>query len=449
MIFGYRGGIRPVRRKDRTRRKSLCDLDVMPQELVIFLKQSTGAPAQPIVQVGQVVLEGEVIAQAAADGVAVHASLGGTIAAIEGRADGVGRMQEAIVIAVDAQSEVTPPVAVDWQTVPPDEMISLCRQLGLIEMVGAPQPMADKILDGRGKVDTLIINGTETEPYLTATHRLGLERGRELIAGSRLLTRVLGVQTTIFASTGDQIIAVERLERDLRRGAKETAVGRAMNVKAIPSRYPLYHDKLIILAATGREVPPEQPTIQSGCQVFSMAAVCALGRAFIKGTPNTRVPVTVSGLAVVRPRNLWAPVGTSFHTLLENCNGVAEEPAITLVGGLIRGEKVNTLQAPVEKTTTGLLCLVAAELPRLHKQETCIQCGSCISVCPMGLCPIFILRGVVGGQREKLKALHPQDCISCGACASVCPSHIPLERMMRQAAELVARHGEGETHEKL
>ncbi len=436
MIFRNRGGIQPARRKERTRKKSLADLDVQPRELILFLQQSTGAPANPLVTVHQRVAEGECIAQAVGDGVAVHASLAGVVSAIEPRADWSGKDRPAIVISVEGDS-VAPSLSLDWQTISPDEMIDLSRQLGLVEMSGEPRALAEKILDGRGRVDTLIINGTESEPYLTATHRLGLERGRELLLGGHLLARIIGVDTTIFATTGDQIQVVERLERDLRRGAQAIAVGRAMRVKTLAYRYPLYDDKQIIYAVTGREVPPEQGAVAAGCQVFSLATVCALGRAFLKGQPQTRVPLTVSGQAVVRPRNLWVPVGATLHNLLENCSGVEEEPAMTLVGGLCHGKKVNRLHAPVEKNTEGLLCLKASELPRQQNQQTCIQCGSCIGACPMGLCPIFILRGVVGGQLEKLELLHPQDCIQCGACSAVCPSHIPLVRMMNQATDMV------------
>ncbi len=447
MLFGYRGGIRPVSRKDRTRRKTLCDLDIMPQELTLFLQQSTGAPAQPLVVPHQRVKEGECIAEAMDGGVSVHASLAGEVVAIEDRPDARGKLRPAIVLQV-TEGEKVPPVQLDWDNITPDEMIGLCDTFGLVEMVGEPVPMSEKILDARGKVETIIINGTEGEPYLTATHRLGLERGRDLIAGGRLLARIIGVRDVIFATTGDQLTVIERLERDLRR--KEVVggdIGRAMEIRTIPSRYPLYDDKQIILATLKREVPPEATAVEAGCQVFSLAAVCALGRAFIKGEPVTRVTVTVSGLAVARPRNLWAPVGVSLHNLLENCNGITEEPAITLLGGLIRGQRVTKLKAPVEKHVTGLLCLLEGELPKLNRQDTCLQCGSCIEVCPMRLCPVFIFRATVGGQVEKLETLHPQDCIGCAACASVCPSHIPLNRMMAEAKHIITARLEERSHE--
>ncbi len=437
MIFGYRGGIRPINRKNRTKRKPLAELEVAPKSVTLFLKQSTEAAAEPVVTLHQKVREGECIASAQGDGVPVFASVAGRVTAIELQPDLRGRMRPAIVLEVIPEGGVVPPVVVDWQGITPMEIIHMIQQFGLVEQVGDPVPLHMKVMEGRGKAEMLIINGTECQPYMTATHRLGLERGRDLVAGAQLLARILGVNSTVFAITGDQITAIERLERDLRRGLEAANVGKEMRVKALPSRYPLYHDNQIVRAVTGREIPPGGAAVDVGCQVFSLAATCALGRAFIKGQPVTRTALTVSGFAVVRPRNLWAPLGVSFHNLLENCGGVEEEPALAVMGGLLTGERVTRLRAPVEQNTRGLLCLLPEELPIQRKQETCLQCGRCIGVCPMGLCPVFVNRAIQRGNMEKLAALHPQDCISCGACASVCPSQISLLGIMKQGIELV------------
>lgn len=438
MILNHRGGIRLKHRKDRTRRKSLAELDTLPKEIILFLRQSTGEEATPVVRVHQSVQAEELVAQSQGEGTPVYASLSGTVVAIEPRPDFSGTLHPAIVIQVDSSSTTSiPSLSLDWETISPDEMIRQTRDFGLVEQVGDPVPLHTKILDARGKVDTLIINGTECQPYLTATHRLGLERGRDLIAGGQLLARILGVRSTIFAITGDQIISIERLERDLRRSLQSAQVGREMRVKTLSTRYPLYHDNQIVLAVTGREIPPAQTSVEVGCQVFSLGAVCALGRAFLSGRPLTHTAVTVSGLAVSQPRNLWVPLGTSLHTLLENCDGVQEEPVLTLVGGLLMGQTVAQLHAPVESSTQGLLCLLPSELPPQRKQHSCLQCGSCIEVCPMRLTPVFVGRAVTKKQLDKLVSLHPQDCIQCGACASVCPSHIPLMNTMQKAVAMM------------
>lgn len=439
MIFGHRGGIWPQKRKNRTARKPLAELDVMPEELVFYLDGSTEAPAKAVVRLHQKVREEELIAEAQGEGVPIYASLAGRVTAIEERRDGQGKVRPAIVLGVEPEGGVMPSVEIDWTEATPPELIQRVGDFGLVEQVGDPVPLYGKILQGRGRVDTLIVNGTECQPYLTATYRLGMERGRDLIAGGQILARLLGVNQTVFAITGDALNSVERLERDLRRSIVQAEAGKSLKVRALPAKYPLYHDKQIVREVLGVEIPPDCSAVDVGCQVFSLAAVCALGRAFVKGRPVTRTAVTVAGYGVVRPRNLWVPLGTSLHTLLQNCEGVSQEPAMTLLGGLFTGNKVNSLQGSVEQNAQGILCLIKEELPPLRRQQSCLQCGRCVGVCPMGLCPVFVARAMLKGNLEKLEGLHPQDCINCGACASVCPSHIPLVRMMKSATDYVLR----------
>ncbi len=444
MLFTHRGGICPHNRKNRTRRKPLAELETQPQQLVLFLDQSTEAAAVPVVEVGQVVRRGQRIAREQGDGVPVFASLPGRVSAIEERPDGGGKMRLAIVLEVEEERGTVPATEVDWDSVSGMELVEQTRQFGLVEQVGDPVPLHCKIMDGRGRLGTLIVNGTECQPYLTSTYRLGLERGRELIVGGRLLARMLGASHTIFAITGDQITSIERLERDLRRTIRDAEIGREMAVKTLPIRYPLYHDNQIVRAVMKREIPHDKTAVDLGCQVYSLAVVCALGRAFLTGMPVTHTAVTVTGLAVTRPRNLWVPLGASFHNLLENCDGVTEKPALTLSGGLLTGKRVVRLYAPVEQGIQGLICMEGRELPVQRRQQTCIQCGRCIGVCPMGLCPVFVARGVNRRSVDKLLKLYPQDCIQCGACAAVCPSQIPLLSVMRQAGELVRGKEEAE-----
>ena len=221
---------------------------------------------------------------------------------------------------------------------------------------------------------------------------------------------------------------MEALERRISR--KRSRV----ELKTIRTRYPMGAEKQIVQSVTRREVPPGGRAEDVRCVVFNVSAAFAVGEALNKGLPLTHRAVTVTGGAVARPRNLWVPLGTPLKELVSSAGGFREEPGLILVGGPMTGVTQKSLEAPVLPNTNGLLCLAPWEQPREQAPTVCIRCGQCVSVCPMHLSPIFVVRALKENAAERLRSLHPQDCMDCGCCTYICPAHIPLADLVRQAA---------------
>ena len=299
---------------------------------------------------------------------------------------------------------------------------------GIVDMGSDPLPAQVKILRARGRVDTLIVNAAECEPYITADLRLLQERGEPILKGTRALAKVLGVDRVVLAAESDMLTAVEALERRISR--KRSRV----ELKTIRTRYPMGAEKQIVQSVTRREVPPGGRAEDVRCVVFNVSAAFAVGEALNKGPPLTHRAVTVTGGAVARPRNLWVPLGTPLKELVSSAGGFREEPGLILVGGPMTGVTQKSLEAPVLPNTNGLLCLAPWEQPREQAPTVCIRCGQCVSVCPMHLSPIFVVRALKENAAERLHSLHPQDCMDCGCCTYICPAHIPLADLVRQAA---------------
>lgn len=429
------GGIHPAARKEYTRRKPLVKPERAPARVSIPLDMSNGAPAIPVVRVGEYVKRGQLIARADGENSAhVHSGVSGTVEAIQERPFPWGGSAPAIVIANDGLdtpcSDPMPALSLDEIT--QEEIIARIQDAGITDMGVSAAPAHWKILRARGRADTLIVNAAESDPYVTADHRLLLERGSSILLGTRALARALGAEHAVIAVQGDKLNAVEPLEQRIARKNYK------VRLRTVPSRYPLGGKRQIVQTVTGREIPPGGDALDVRCVVFNVAVAYAVGEAIAKGRPLTHRAITVSGGAVIRPRNLWVPIGTPLKDLVAAAEGFREEPALMLVGGPMSGVELSDLTAPVLKNTNSLLCLAGWELPKPQPATTCIRCGHCLSVCPMHLAPIFISRALRQNDMRQLRRLHPQDCIECGCCSYICPSHIPLVDAVRQGRKTLA-----------
>lgn len=428
------GGIHPAARKENTRRKPLMLLEAAPERVFLPLDMSSGAPAVPTVQVGQHVSVGQLIARADGDESAhIHASVSGRVEDIRPCPFPWGGEVPAVIIANDGRStpctDVMEPLELD--SISQEDIMARIQLAGVTDMGRDASPAHWKILWARGRADTLIVNAAESDPYITADHRLLLEHGSQILLGTRALARALGVEHSVIAVEGDKLNAVESLER--RMGRKTDRV----EVRTMPSRYPLGGEKQIVQAVTGREVPPGGSALDVRCTVFNVAAAFAVGEAIAKGHPLTHRAVTISGGAVVRPRNLWVPIGTPLSDLIPAAGGFREQPELMLLGGPMSGIALRNLNAPVIKNTNSLLCLAGWERPIPQAPTTCVRCGQCVSSCPMHLAPIFVHRALRANDLKQLRRLHPMDCMECGCCSYICPSHIHLVSDMRAACKLL------------
>jgi len=424
------GGIHPAARKEITRRKPLMLLDIAPARVSIPLNMCSGTPAVPTVRVGEAVRVGQRIA--AADGehsANVYSSISGMVEAIQERPFPWGGSAPAIVISNDGRNSPCehplPPLELDQ--ISQEEILERIQTAGITDMGRDCSPAHWKILKARGRADTLIVNAAESDPYVTADHRLLLERGSAILLGAQALARVLGVERCVIAVEGDKLNAVEALER--RMGRKSGRV----ELKILPSRYPLGHEKQIVQAITGREIPPGGDALDVRCVVFNVAAAFAAAQAISQGKPLTHRAVTISGHAVVRPRNLWVPIGTPLKDLVTAADGFREQPELMLLGGPMSGIVLPDLTAPVVANTNSLLCLAGWERPVPQPPTTCIRCGKCVEVCPMHLSPVLIRIALRDGNLSRLHRMHPGDCMECGCCSYICPSNIPLVEVVRSA----------------
>lgn len=440
MRLKYLGGVYPTTFKENTRRKPIVPLEPAPKQVIIPLVMCTDGGAVPVVKVGDKVTVGQVIAQPEERGVYVHASVSGTVSDIGTYPHPWGGTGEAIVIDNDFQDTPCPnlPEPMDWSKMNREEVIRRIIEAGITSMGGGASATHLRLKRAVGKVDTLIVNAAESEPYLTSDYRLLLEKGDQILEGTQMLARFLRAKRAVLVVSGDKLNAVEFLERRIKKRDPS-----AVELVTLRTRYPMGMERLLVRMVTGREVPPGQTALDLNCAVFNVATVYTTRLALLKGQPVTHRTVTVSGGAVARPRNLWVPIGTPLKCLLEAAGGLREESPCMLTNGPMSGTIQETLEAPVVKNTKGLVCLSQQEHEPVTQPETvCVRCGHCVSVCPMNLNPAFVYRAVRMGEVERLKGLHLADCLDCGCCSYICPSHIPLLELVRQAKTIPTQGGE-------
>lgn len=438
MKHSFFGGVHPVSHKESTRRKPIAQLDAQPDQVFLPLVMSTQGSAEPLVRPGDRVCVGQPLTRVKDAGVPVHASVSGRVTALEDHPSPSGGTVPTLIIENDGQNtpwtHTPPPLSPEQVTLA--ELLERTQSAGIVGMGGGAYPTAAKLKQAAGKIDTLIVNAAECEPYVTADHRLLLERSDHILQVTQVIARCLGAKRAVVVTEGDKLNAVEAVERRLRkRGAKT-------ELCTVSTRYPLGAEKQIVQTVTGREAPAGGRALDVKCLVLNVATVFAIQDALFRGRALTHRTVTVTGGAVARPRNLWVPIGTPLRCLLESSGGLRETPELILTGGPMMGMPQTSLDAPVIKNTNALVCLAQWERRRQMPESVCIRCGKCVAACPMHLSPVFIGRAVREGQHHKLPSLHPQDCIQCGCCSYICPAGVPLIELVRQGRDLLKEGGD-------
>lgn len=396
----------------------------LPDVVYIPVKQHIGAPAKIEAKVGDKVKVGSLLAQA--DGIIsanVFSSVSGEVKKIEEINDGKGWLVTVITIkregdefepSMDLSDDLVTEISEDKEA-----LRQAVRGAGIVGMGGAGFPTAVKTSIPEGKkADTLIINGIECEPYLTADSRLMEEKAEQIVIGVRILNKILGIQNAIIAIDENKPRAIEKLTQITKR-----YVG--VNVQACKSIYPQGGEKQLINTITKREVPSGMLPIDVGCVVQNVATVYAIYEAVQKHIPLFRRVLTVSGNISENPRNYLVRVGTPISFVLEQNNVDLSKVGKVIVGGPMMGQTIAALDAPVTKMTSGIT-LLSEETSYKPEMTSCIRCGKCVDACPMGLMPLNIRQAVAENNKEELRKLHVQDCILCGSCSFVCPAKIPL-----------------------
>jgi electron transport complex protein RnfC len=396
----------------------------IPEIVHIPVRQHIGAPAKILVNKGDKVKVGTLLADA--DGIIssdVHSSVSGEVIKVEQIEGDVGYLVDVITIKVDGDEweesiDRSPDIVKDINC-PAEEIIRIIRSAGIVGMGGAgfPTPIKTTIPEGK-KVDTIIINGIECEPYLTADDRLMVEYAEQIIIGAKILNKALGIQKAVIAIDKNKPEAVEIMKRLTR-----CYVG--VNVEICQTKYPQGAERQLIEAITGNEVPPGLLPIDVNCLVQNVATVFAVYEAVQKNKPLFERIVTVSGDNIENPGNYKVRIGTPASYLINKVKTLGE-PGKIIFGGPMMGISAVTLDAPVVKTGGGILLLKDKSVIMSPTETACLRCGKCVEVCPQGLEPYAITQFMINGQYQEAKKIHVLDCIECGCCAYTCPAYMPL-----------------------
>jgi Na+-translocating ferredoxin:NAD+ oxidoreductase subunit C len=433
----FHGGVHPEEHKELTRGSAIGDLPP-PRRVTLPLRQHAGAPARPIVKVGDWVAEGQPIAEPGGFVSApVHASIAGKVTAIGPVAHPGGFDCEGITIEAPA----APPEGLVWPPQPyripdpipdyaradPDALRKLVQAAGIVGAGGAGFPTHVKLSPPKEKpIETLIINAAECEPYLTCDYRVMLEDTEAIAHGVRIIERILGVKRVLFGVEANKPDAAELMRETFAADPK-------VKVVVCPVKYPQGGEKQLIKALTGREVPPPPGLpMDVGCVVQNVTTCALVARAVMEGVPFTERVITVTGSMIERPGNYKVRLGATVGDLVAAIGGLRAAPAKVVMGGPMMGLSIADLDVPVVKATSGFLFFSKDEVPDL-KPYPCIRCARCHMVCPLRLQPGEIALRVELRDLDAAEALHAGECMECGSCSYICPSNRWLVQEIRLA----------------
>ena len=420
MAFSFFGGIHPKENKWYAESQPI-QFFPEPDVLVVPMSQHIGAPCKSLVKKGDRVTMGQKIGDNQGLCVPVHAPVSGTVKAVEMRPHTTGMTVMSVVIENDHLDTLCPDIQPRTQAqvdvLSSEELMGIIREAGVVGMGGATFPTHVKLSSGLGKVDTVIVNVSECEPYIVADDRLCREYARELISGLQIIMKILNLKTAHIAMENNKPEAAKALRWEL-----DPTSGITLNIR--PAKYPQGAEEQLIYAITGREVPSGGLPAAVGCAVFNAATCKAIHDAVYDGMPLIRRVVTVSGDIVMEPKNLMVPLGTSFNDLLDAV-GHSENPYKVLSGGPMMGAAQFDLSVPVIKGTNAVTILGKHNRFAVDTSR-CIRCGRCIDVCPMHLMPVLMYKSLQSNSIEEMLSNNMMDCIECGCCAYVCPGCVPL-----------------------
>ncbi len=408
----------------------------LPKQAIFSMFQHIGAPAKPVVKKGDVVKVGTLLGEAGGFVSApIYSSVSGKVSKVDVALDASDTRRMAVYVDVEGdeweesidRSEALVRLE-DRPDLDAQAIVEKIKQAGIVGMGGATFPTHVKLSSGLGKVDTIIVNVSECEPFIVADDRLCREYPTELISGLKIIMRILGLQTAHIGMEDNKPEAAKAL-----RDVLSPADGIVVDI--LPAKYPQGAEKQLIYAVTGREVPSGGLPAAVGCAVFNAATCKAIHDAVYEGMPLVKRIVTVSGDICMEAKNLMVPIGTPFNQLLDAV-GVSENPYKVLSGGPMMGAAQYDLAVPVIKGSNAVTIL-GSRNKFVVEQSRCIRCGRCIDACPMHLMPVLIYKASQTGSVDEMMNVHLMDCIECGSCAYTCPASVPLVLGFRASKHIV------------
>jgi len=430
MAFSFFGGVHP--KENKIARDMAIQEFPEPDILVIPMSQHIGAPCKPLVKKGDLVTVGQKIGDNQGLCVPVHASVSGKVKSVEMKAHTSGTTVMSVVIENDHLGtlceDIKPRTQEEVDALTPEELMNIIREGGIVGMGGATFPTHVKLSSGLGKVDTIIVNAGECEPFITSDDRLCREMPAELISGLKVIMKIFGLNTAHIAIEDNKPEAAKALQAQL-------CAADGITVDVLPAKYPQGAEKQMIYAVTGREVPSGGLPAAVGCAVFNAATCKAIHDAVYLGMPLIKRVVTVSGDIVMEPKNLMVPIGTSFNDLLEAV-GHSENPYKVLSGGPMMGAALYDLAAPTIKGVNAVTILGKKNKYAVDEPQ-CLRCGKCVDACPMKLMPVLMYKALQSNDPEVMKSVHMLDCIECGCCAYTCPAGVPLVLAFRSGKQIL------------
>jgi len=430
-LYTFKGGIHPYDGKDLSRDMPIMEL-TPGKELVYLLVQHIGAPARACVSKGEHVLVRQKIAEA--DGLVsapVHSSVSGTVKAIEKRKNAAGDLVDAVVIENDEKYESVPDApAVSLDDLTPEEIRKRIREAGVVGMGGAGFPTHVKLSPKEPeKIEYVLVNGAECEPYLTSDYRCMLEYPDEIVKGLECILKLFDKAEGVICIEDNKPEAITVMERAVREHAR-------MRVAVCKTKYPEGAERCMIDAVTGRKVNSSMLPADVGCIVDNIDTVIAIHDAVLLGRPLIHRIFTISGDAIVDPRNYSVPVGMSYQEIIDRAGGFRSQPEKVISGGPMMGFSLYDLSIPVTKTSGAIVCFQKDVVAR-SVETPCIKCGRCVRGCPARLLPYKLCDYAEHGDMERFEEAYGLECVECGSCSFSCPAKRPLAANIKAMRNIV------------
>ena len=424
-ILTFKGGVHPYDGKELSKNSPV--VKYLPKgDMVYPLSQHIGAPAAAIVQKGDHVLAGQKIADAAGFvSSPIHSSVSGTVKGIEPRLTATGSMVNSIIIENDQQYESVEFTPARLEDLSKEEILARIKEGGVVGMGGAGFPTQVKLAPKEPeKIDHILVNGAECEPYLTSDYRRMLDDSEKLIEGLRVMLKLFDNAKgyiCIEDNKPDCIAKLKEMVKDIPR----------IEVAELMTKYPQGGERTLIYAVTGRKVNSSMLPADAGCIVDNVDTVCAIYMAVCKTTPLMRRIVTVTGDAIANPKNFSVLLGTNYQEVIEAAGGFKQDPEKVISGGPMMGMAMFTLDVPVAKTSSAITCLTKDQVAEMEP-TACIRCGRCVSVCPENLVPQKMMKAAMKHDLEQFKKLNGMECVECGCCSWICPARKQLTQAFKE-----------------